>query len=57
MSQRKGKSPGGSDEIIDVVEVKGSQVAKSNFFEENQKIISYVILGVGLLAAIYFAYK
>ncbi len=57
MAQRKSKSTGVTDENIEVVEVKGSKVANRNFFEENQKILSYVIIGVGLIAALYFAYK
>jgi TolA-binding protein len=57
MAQRKGKSTSESDEIIDVVEVKGSQVNATNFLEENQKMISYVVIGLGILAALYFGYK
>ncbi len=56
MAQRKGKSTSESDEIIDVVEVKGSHAQSGNFFEQNQKMITYAILGLGLLAALYFAY-
>jgi tetratricopeptide (TPR) repeat protein len=57
MAQRKSRPTSGSDEIIDVVEVKGSNVASENFFEQNQKTISYVILALGIIAALYFAYK
>ncbi len=57
MAQRKNKTTDGADEVVGVVEVKGSQPVKNNFFEENQKMISYVILGIGILAAVYFAYK
>lgn len=57
MAQRKGKSTSESDEIVDVVEVKGSKIAGPNFFEENQKMISYVITGIGILVALYFGYK
>lgn len=58
MAQRKGKSSEVADEIVDVVEVKGSNVtAAKNFFDENQKMISYVVMGIAILAALYFAYK
>lgn len=58
MAQRKGKSSDIADEIVDVVEVKGSNVpALKNFFDENQKLISYVIIGLGAIVALYFAYK
>ncbi|MBK9736708.1 MAG: tetratricopeptide repeat protein [Saprospiraceae bacterium] len=57
MAQRKSKASDKSNEIIDVVEVKGSQVNKPNFFEHNQKNISYLIIGLGILATLYFAYK
>ncbi len=58
MAQRKGKSADATDEIVDVVEVKGSNVAAAkNFYDENQKLISYVIIGLGILVALYFAYK
>lgn len=57
MAQRKGKSTSESDEIVDVVEVKGSQINASNFIEENQKMISYVVMGLGIIAALYFGYK
>ncbi|MCB9309471.1 MAG: tetratricopeptide repeat protein [Lewinellaceae bacterium] len=56
MAVRKGKKS--SDEIIDVVEVKGSNVhTEQGFFEKNQNILSYIILGIGVLAALYYAYK
>jgi tetratricopeptide (TPR) repeat protein len=57
MAQRKGKSSVAEDEIIDVVEVKGSQVTAKSFFDENQKMISYVVMGLVALATLYFAYK
>ncbi len=57
MAQRKTRPAGTNEEVVDVVEVKGSQVDGGNFFDKNQKMISYVLLGLGLLAAIYFAYK
>ena len=57
MAQRKGKPSVASDEIVDVVEVKGSQISAKNFLDNNQKLISYVILGIAILAAFYFAYK
>ncbi len=57
MAQRKGKSSVASDEIVDVVEVKGSKASARNFFDENQKVITYVIMGIAILAALYFAYK
>lgn len=57
MAQRKGKPTNDGDEIIDVVEVKGSQVSSVNFFNKNQKLITYAVLGIGILITIYFAYK
>ncbi|MEZ4911090.1 MAG: tetratricopeptide repeat protein [Saprospiraceae bacterium] len=56
MASRKDKQA--SDEIIDVVEVKGSNIINEpNFFDKNQKLLSYLIIGIGILAALYFAYK
>ncbi len=57
MAQRKNKANNTSDEIVDVVEVKGSNVSTENFFEKNQKNLSYVIIGLGIIAALYFTYK
>lgn len=57
MAQRKGKPTNDGDEIIDVVEVKGSQVSTDNFLDKNQKLVTYVVIGIGILAALYFAYK
>ncbi len=57
MAQRKGNKASEADEIIDVVEVKGSQVSAGNFFEQNQKTISYVLMGLAILAALYYGYK
>ena len=57
MAQRKIKSSAASDEIVDVVEVKGSQASVRNFLDVNQKIISYVVMGIAIMAALYFAYK
>lgn len=56
MSQRKNRSTG-ADEIVDVVEVKGSNISEPNFFEQNQKLIMNVVIGLGVLVALYFAYK
>jgi tetratricopeptide (TPR) repeat protein len=56
MSQRK-NSTAASDEIIDVVEVKGSNLSEPNFFEQNQKMILNVLAGLAVLVALYFAYK
>jgi len=56
MAQRKTKASGSSDEIIDVVEVKGSNISSGNFFENNQKNLSYVLIGVGVVVALYFGY-
>jgi tetratricopeptide (TPR) repeat protein len=53
MAQRKSNA----DEVIEVVEVKGSNISGGNFFEKNQKNISYAVLAVGILAALYFGYK
>lgn len=56
MASRKDKKT--SDEIVDVVEVKGSTITtQDNFFDKNQKLLSYLVLGIGILAALYFAYK
>lgn len=58
MAQRKGnKSTSGEDTVVDVVEVKGSEVSVTKFFEKNEKIISYVILGIGVVIALFFMYK
>ncbi len=57
MAQRKIKSSAASDEIVDVVEVKGSQATVRNFLDINQKVISYIVMGIAILAALYFAYK
>lgn len=57
MAQRKTRPAAASDEVVDVVEVKGSQVSGDNFFDKNQKLISYVVMGIALIAALYFAYK
>ncbi len=57
MAQRKTRPAANTDEVVDVVEVKGSQISSDNFFEKNQKLISYVLIGIALLAALYFAYK
>ena len=57
MAQRKIKSSAASDEIVDVVEVKGSQATVRNFLDINQKVISYIVMGIAVLAALYFAYK
>ncbi len=56
MSQRKNR-PAASDEIVDVVEVKGSNLSGPNFFEQNQKMITNVLIGLAVLVALYFAYK
>ena len=57
MAQRKNKASKDADQIIDVVEVKGSKINIDGFFNKNQKVISYAVLAIGILAAIYFAYK
>ena len=45
MAQRKGKPTNDGDEIIDVVEVKGSQVSSDSFFDKNQKLRIYFMIG------------
>jgi tetratricopeptide (TPR) repeat protein len=46
------------DTLVDVVEVKGSTLpTESNFFEQNQKMITYVIGGLLGLLALWAAYK
>jgi tetratricopeptide (TPR) repeat protein len=57
MAQRKGKAATGADDVVDVVEVKGSNVTSGNFFENNQKNLSYVVVAIGVLVALYFGYK
>lgn len=57
MSQRKGKASTGAEEVVDVVEVKGSKLTSSNFLENNQKNLSYVVIALGALVALYFGYK
>jgi len=53
----KRKDTAGSEEVIGAVEVKGSKVPTNNFLEQNQKIVSYAVIGVGVLIALYFGYK
>ncbi len=58
MSQRKSnKNTSAEDVIVDVVEVKGSEVSVGNFLEKNEKLISYALLGLGILVALFFVYK
>lgn len=58
MAQRKSKqNTSGGDIVVDVVEVKGSEVSIGNILEKNEKIISYVLLGIGILVALFFMYK
>jgi tetratricopeptide (TPR) repeat protein len=57
MSTRK-DSVNKEQKVVDVVEVKGSSVAASpNFFEQNQKMITYVVGGLLGLMGLYAAYK
>jgi len=55
MSQRKGRKE--EQEEIQVVEVTGSNVQAGNFFEQNQKMITYVVGALAIIAGLYFAYK
>lgn len=57
MSQKKGKSTTESKDVVEVVEVKGSNINATDFFAKNQKMISYVAIGIGVVAALYFGYK
>lgn len=58
MAQRKGnKNTSAEDVVVDVVEVKGSEISATQFLEKNEKIISYVILGIGVIIALFFMYK
>ncbi len=57
MAQRKIKSSAASEEIVDVVEVKGSQATVKKILDINQKVISYIVMGIAILAALCFAYK
>lgn len=57
MAQRKGKSTGNTDEIVDIVEVKGSQPSVSSFIDDNQKLLSMIAMGIGVIALLYVGYK
>jgi tetratricopeptide (TPR) repeat protein len=55
MATRKEKQ---DDQVIDVVEVKGSTVATGqSFLEQNQKNLSYLAMALGAIAVILVAYK
>jgi tetratricopeptide (TPR) repeat protein len=57
MSKRKNEAQG-DDQVVDVVEVKGSNVVSGpNFFEQNQKMITYVLGALVALVAIWAAWK
>lgn len=46
------------DQVVDVVEVKGSNVVEGpSFFDQNQKMITYVLGGLIALAALWAAWK
>ncbi len=58
MSQRKGnKNTSTEDVVVDVVEVKGSEISVGNFLQKHEKTISYILLGIGILVALFFIYK
>lgn len=53
----KRKDTAGSEEVVGAVEVKGSKLSPQSFYEQNQKVVSYIIIGLGALIALYFGYK
>jgi len=53
----KRKAGAASDQVVDVVEVKGSNFSVSNFIEDNQKLIVNVILGIAALVVLFLGYK
>jgi TolA-binding protein len=53
----KRKDTAGSEEVVGAVEVKGSNVPTTNFLDQNQKVVSYVVIGLGIMIALYFGYK
>ncbi len=53
----KGKQKSGDDVLVDVEHVKGTHVSSGNFFEQNQKMIINVLIGIVALIALYTAYK
>lgn len=44
-------------DLVDVVEVTGSNTTSSSFLDKNQKMIGYIVGGVFVLASIFFIYK
>jgi TolA-binding protein len=53
----KRKDTAGSEEVVGAVEVKGSKLSPQGFYEQNQKVVSYIVIGLGVLIALYFGYK
>jgi len=53
----KRKDTAGSEEVVGAVEVKGSKLSPQSFYEQNQKVVSYIVIGLGALIALYFGYK
>jgi tetratricopeptide (TPR) repeat protein len=57
MSKRKNESQA-DDQVVDAVEVKGSNVLeRPNFLEANQKMITYILGGILGLATLWTAWK
>lgn len=57
MAKSNTKANNDQNDPIEIVEVKGSNLSVSNILEKYQNIISYVLLGIGLLIALFFVYK
>jgi len=58
MAQKKSNKNQEAGEVVDIVEVKANNsFSFEDFIAENQKLLSYVIGGLALVAALYFGYK
>lgn len=57
MAKGKQKSAADSDSLVGVEHVKGTNAPNVNFFEQNQKLITNIIVGIGILVALFVVYK
>lgn len=57
MAKGKQKSAADSDSLVGVEHVKGTNVTNDNFFEQNQKLIINIVVGIGILVALFVVYK
>ncbi|HRO08138.1 MAG TPA: tetratricopeptide repeat protein [Saprospiraceae bacterium] len=46
-----------SDTLVDIEHVKGGSISAANWFEQNQKLVTNIVIGIAALVAIYMAYK